>query len=296
MPVTKRSDFVDPQILAEAVQGAFPGMRVLSGSPAVIVQNTMPSTINGSPVKRGDTVTIPYYNILGQTLDQVTEADALTPAKLSMVSETALVKHYGKAVELTQWSQLVANYADPYGECARQFVQMTQNTIEDEFIVTAAASLDSNFVNDKFSSSTPHLVTYDDFVDSKMKWGDEQGDIVLASVHSKVYGDMLKIKDAVGRPLLVDPNDGSLPRFNGIPIKVSDRNTVTTVNSVQKYQTLIFKKGALIFWFQKEPTIRTQGDALADSDISAIHMYGVPYRYKRTAGYTKPGVVALLTN
>lgn len=298
MPVTKRSDLIIPELMVEAIAAAFTGMRVLVGSRALIMSNTMPDNIQGAPIKGGDRVKIPYFNIIGQTLEKIAnEGDELTPQKLTQTSEEAVVSHYGKAVEITQWAQIAAAYADPYAEVARQFAEATKNTVEDEIIVAATSGLSSDFIHDVFSASTPKTIDYDVVVDGKMKWGDEQGNIELISVHSKVFGDMLKLKDSTGRPLVSNAENADLVRFCGIPVKVSDRNKVTKVSGVNRYSSLIFKTGACAWWYQKQPTVRTEPNALADSDITAIHVYGAPYRYLRPAGGgSKVGVAEIRTN
>src|SRR6188508_1059332 len=99
MPVTKRTDLIIPELMVEAIQGAFPKMRVLMGSRAVLINNTMPTSIQGAALKGGDRITIPYFNIIGDKLDKVAnEGDELIPVKLSQTSEEAVVAHYGKAV------------------------------------------------------------------------------------------------------------------------------------------------------------------------------------------------------
>ncbi len=108
---------------------------------------------------------------------------------------------------------------------------------------------------------------------------------------------MLKLKDSTGRPLLVDPaKDGELPRFCGVPVATSDRHTVTTENGVTRYRSKLLKKGALAWWANEAPTVKTDGDILADTELAAIHLYHVAHRYKRTPGATRPGVIELVTN
>ncbi len=299
MAQTRRTDFVDVQILQEAVQAVLAGMRVLVGSDVVVIKGNMPTTsIDGKAIKGGSQVTIPYFNTLGNTLDKVPEDGALTPVKLSQSSELAVVNHYGKAFEITAWAELAANWADPYAEAARQVGEATQNTVEDELIRIAPINLAAGFISDVSTGAgtTPHTVTYDDVIAAKMKWGDEQGNISMLSVHSKVYQDMLSIKDSQGRPLLVDPNDGTLAKFAGIPVKISDRNIVTGAGANAIYQSLLFKKQSCAWWYQAEPLVMQEPDALAGSRITAVHVFGAPYRYLRSPGSSKPGVVVLKTN
>lgn len=298
MPITKRNDLIIPELLVEAIEGAFPKMRVLMGSRAVIINGTMPNHANGAPLKGGDQIKFPYFNILGDALEKiVNEGDELIPEKLTMTSELATVAHYGKAVEITQWSQLAAAYADPYGEVARQFVEMAQNTVENELIRVSLDGLPAAYINSVFNALNPVTLNYDVMIDSKILWGDEQSNIELLSVHSKVYGDLLKLKDSTGRPLVTDANNAEIQKFAGVPLKVSDRNTVTVVGGVNRYSSLIMKAGAAAWWYQKTPTVRTEPNALADSDITAIHVYGAPYRYLRpTSGGSKSGVIEIRTN
>lgn len=302
MSLSTRSDLIVPQILIDAIQGEFSGMVVLQGSKAVIVNDRLPNMINGLPVKGGTKITVPYFNTMANKLQQITtEGDALIPTKLGMVSEDATVGHWGEAGELTTWAAYAAAYADPYGEMARQFKEATVRTVEAALITVAQTSLSTagpgstSMVNDLTVGGTVlgTTVTWDAVIDTKLKFGDEQGKIELLTVHSKVYGDMLKLKDSFGRPLLVDVNDGSLPKFAGIPVKVSDLNTTGTDSFGAYYDSMILKEAALVWWYQATPNIRGLGDPLTDADIQAIHVYGAPYRYKRTPGFTRPGVAQL---
>src|SRR5689334_15817532 len=103
MATTKRSDLVIvSEVLQSAVQGQLAGMVVLKGSPAAIINGSLPDTARG-----GDTVKIPYFSALSE-MDDLGEGDALTPVKISQTSETATVQRAGKAFEASVWSQLAA--------------------------------------------------------------------------------------------------------------------------------------------------------------------------------------------
>lgn len=288
MPITKRSDLIIPELLQEALTAEFAGVQVLVGTEAAVVNNTLPAGVRG-----GDTLKVPYFNTLGEMEDIPTEGDALTPVKLTMSSESATARHSGKAVELTHWAQLAAR-TDPYAEVARQFRAMTVRKVDKALIDQATAGLPSEYIHD-VSTGGGHTVTYDDIVDAQMKWGDEQEAIVFMTVHSKVYADMLKLKDTTGRPLLVLPTDNNLARFAGIPIRVSDKNAVIA-GSPNKYVTTLFKRQSVVFWFNDQPRVLIDQDILADTNVLAIHMYYLTHRYLRLPGSTKPGVVKLVTN
>lgn len=289
MAVTTRSDVIVPELLEKAIQGAFSGARALYGTPAAIVKTGLPGDKKG-----GDKVKIPYFGTLGE-LEDVAEGDSLTPAALSMTSEEASVVHSGKAFEATHWSQLAAA-DDPYQEAARQFVEMVMRRGDKALIDAAIApGLPAGMVLDVYNASTPRTLDYDLVVDGKMCWGDEQDDIALMVVHSKVLGDLLKLKDSTGRPLLTIPAEGQVHRLVNIPLIVSDR-LAPTADSPAKYTTALLKRGALAFWFQEQARVATDRDILADSDIAAVHIYWAAHRYSRLPGRTKGGVVLLKHN
>lgn len=290
MGTTQTGNLVVPQVLTDTIKAEFAKVNLLNGSGAAIMSNSLPATVKG-----GQTVTVPYFDAMGE-MEDVAEGDALTPETLTMSSETATVAHSGKAVELSYWAQLAAEYADPYAEVARQFRMLVERRVDQALIDAAFASLSSAYINDVYtdSGSTTKL-GYDQIVDSRMKWGDEQNDIALLGVHSKVLGDLLKVKNTVGNPIFTDAVDGGMPSVIGIPVKTSDKMS-KSADSPPKYTSIIVKRNALAFWFQAEPRVRLGFDPLADTDVVAIHMYWVAYRYKHMRGAgSKPGVVKIIT-
>ena len=288
MGLTKRTDLIYVDQLQEAIKAAFAGKLALYGTGAAILNTSLPTLgPDGKKLAGGDTIRVPYFDTVGE-LQDVTEGDALVPAKLSESSETSTVVHSGKAGEITKWAQLTAQFSDPYAEYGRQFAEAWIRRIDKGLITKAAATTLSLDISGLVGAAAQ--ISYDAMVDASQKWNDEQEDIVLAVVHSKVYGDMLKLKDTTGRPLLVDPaNQGDLPRFRGIPIKVSDR--IAVAGGI--YDNLICKKGALAAWANGEPEVLADKDILANSDVIAIHTYHVEHLYKRPSSGTLPGVVKL---
>lgn len=287
MGFTKRSDLVIPELLVEAIQGEFAGKILLYGTNAAVVSNTLPGNKRG-----GDTVSVPYFGTLGEA-ELLNEGEALTPEGLTETKEQATVQRGGKAFETTEWARMAAN-ADPYEEAARQFGVIMRRLFDQQLIAAATASLPSAFINDV--TGTPgQLLNYDVVADTTGLWGDQQENIELIAVHSKVYRDLLKLKDTTGRNLLQLPTEGNEPaRIYGIPVVVSDRCKVIA-GSPNKYESLIIKRDALALWMAESPRVKTGEDILADSDIVAVHMYFACYRYLRVRGSTYPGVLKTVT-
>jgi hypothetical protein len=289
MAVTKRSDIIYVDQLQEAISAAFAGMIALYGTGAAILSRTLPTIGDaGTKLKGGDTIKVPYFDAIGE-MDDPAEGDALTPVKLTESSETSTVVHSGKAGEITNWALLTAMFSDPYAEYGKQFAAIYQRRIDKGLIDKAAAS---SLVFDQ-SVNGSGFIDWDSMVNAVSLWGDEGGmeDIVLFVVHSKVMADLYKLKDSTGRPLLLEPTDAALPRFRGIPVKMSDR----IAPAAGIYSNMILKRGALAAWVNGEPNVESDKDILADSFITAIHTYHVEHLYKRPPTGTKPGVVVLKT-
>jgi HK97 family phage major capsid protein len=284
MAVTTRSDLIIPEILVDAVQGAWPNRVALEGTPAVVESPTLPGGARG-----GDTVRVPYFNVIGE-FDIVPEGQALTPVKITMTSETATVQRAGKAVEMSTWAELSARYADPYAELARQLVEGAMRAFDAALIDAASATGSGQTTVDRSAGT----ITYDAIVDALNAFGDAQVDIAAVVVHSKVLGDLRKVKDLNGLPLFVDAQQGGLPRVLGLPIIVSDRVPVIT-GTPTKYVTLFVLRGGLALWYNGEPKIETDRDILQDTEIMAVNTYFVAHRYSRMPGHTKPPVVRLIT-
>jgi hypothetical protein len=258
---------------------------------------TLPTFGNtGEKLKGGDTVKVPYFDAIGE-LDDVTEGNALTPVALAQTSETASVIHSGKAGEITNWAQLTAMFSDPYAEYAKQFAAATMRRIDKNLITAAGTTTLSNDISGNAGAAAQ--INYDAMVDAKMKWADEQdaSEVSLFVCHSKVFGDMLKLKDSTGRPLVVmNAADGELPRFVGMPVAVSDRVTTSGSGASTIYTNLLCKKAALAAWVNGAPEVLEDRDILTNSKVTAVHTYHVAHLYKRPNGGqgTKPGVVKLL--
>jgi hypothetical protein len=293
MSTTTRSDLVlVSEVMEDAVKGAFAGLTILNGSDAVVINDSLPQTERG-----GSTVKVPYFDTIGE-FDDIAENDALVPQKITQTSESAVVVHSGKAIEATWWAQLAAMKAsDPYVEGARQIVTGMARRVDKALIDVAQAALPAMTVD--LSVLPTSTITYDAVVDARMKFGDQQNDLAMICMHSKVYGDVLKLKDGNGRPLITESitepkGDGPGPKtgpkvslfFGGVPLYVSDRLTA----AAGVYSTLLLKKGSLVFWYNGQPRVKTGEDILADTQLAATHLYWVAYRYKRLAGSDKGGV------
>lgn len=303
MAVTRRSDLVLPDILAEAIQGEFAGMTALFGTPAATINRTLPGGVQG-----GDTVKVPFFGNLGDLEDLPDDEGlattpnslpALTIQKLAQTSETATVKHSGKAFEASTFSQLVAAPgSDPIAEAARQMRVIVQRRADAALIASAETT---TLTRDVYDAATPVSLDWIQVEEAKGEFGDEMNDIAGIAVHSQVYTRLKTQVDANGRPLVYMPErQGELATIGGVPIIISDRLTTTPnaggASTPTSYTSLLFKRNALVFWMNGTPTVLRDEDILSDSDILAVHVYWASHLYSRLPGSTKPGVVKITHN
>jgi HK97 family phage major capsid protein len=293
--IVKSNLVLQSDILMDAVAGEFAGVQALMGTGAAVVNSSLPQLTPGQ--KKGiNKIQVPYFGNIGEMEDITDENDALSLASLTMSGDEASVRHSGKMVELSEWAQLAAMYADPYGELARQ-LRVVGGRRFDKALIDEAVTTDlvkSVYVD---ASVGKKLLDYDTMVDAKALFGDEQEDIALLIVHSKIKADLEKLKDANGQPLLVQPaNDKEVARFCGVPVKTSDRMPVIDGTNAKKYRSALVKKGALALWYNGEPEVKTDEDISKDSHVAAVHVYYIAHRYTRMPGSTKSGVVLLETN
>ncbi|WP_161489862.1 phage major capsid protein [Thermus brockianus] len=283
--MTTRSDLFIPEVLADAVAGAWPDRVALLGTEAVVESRTLPGDAKG-----GDRVRIPYFGVLGE-YEVVGEGQSLTPTKLTMTTEEAVVQRAGKLFEITAWARMAAMYADPYAEATRQLLEGARRTF-DRALVEAAASTTGGGVQTVNASSG--TISYDAIVDALSAFGESEDSVAAVVMHPKVLNDLRKAKSNDGMPLFLNPQDGGRPRVLGLPIIVSRRAPVIS-GTPNTYVTLFVRRGALALWYNGTPSIETDKDIASDTLLAAVNVYFVAHRYSRLPGDTDPVVVRLVT-
>jgi hypothetical protein len=241
MATTINTDVFNPEILTDAVEGAFAQKTAFMGSKLVslgiaLVEGSMPE---GGPDAIGKEVTVPYFGTIGEFTDNP-DGSSLTPKAIKQTSETSAVSRDSLGFSVSRWAEknALVNSAvdDPYDEAARQIVEAATRAIDKRLITAASAS--GVYVKDVYSTSAPGYLDWDLCVDAKVDgWGDESDDSVAAMLcHSQTHKGLLKLKDSTGRPLLLtsQANGGPIDTFCGLPVVVSDRAPLTgsTMGSV----------------------------------------------------------------
>jgi hypothetical protein len=225
MAKTIITDGIDPEILTEAVQGAFAGKNAFMGSflvavGAAIVDGSFPES---NPKRIGTTVEVPYFGVIGPFVNNP-DGSAVTPQKLQQTSETAVVSRDSLAFEVTRWAENGWR-GDPYAESARQINVQATRAMDKRLIDCAVAT--GAPIKSRYAASAITIANYLDWdavIDARAMWGDEDEMIVGMVMNSAAKADVLKLKDGEGRPLMVPTmNQGDFDRFAGLPMHVSDR-------------------------------------------------------------------------
>ena len=232
MAVTAQANMIFPPLYAEAVEGAFASKEAFTGSLAatlgiVRIDGSFPGAGNNVI---GSTVKVPYFNSLGEYVAR-TDGTPATATQFGMTEETGTVTCGTLGFELTTWANSTpVPGKSPYEEAARQVVAAAQRRM-DRLIIDELAKTTSNaLVLDRYSSVSPVSMSYDLLSDALGKWSDraDLDEVAAVAVHGKVYNDLIKVKNAIGEPMLIDfvqIGGRTVPTLKhwGKPIIVSDR-------------------------------------------------------------------------
>jgi hypothetical protein len=281
-------------LIAEAIVKGLAGTPILLGSSAVMVRTDLDVT----PGRQGlaTRMQVPYFGHIGEAQDLPLVGGALTPTSVSSEAEEALVRRSGKAFSVEQFERASATL-DPYQVAEMQARGLVGRRANAALIEQAVIPIGSN-VTDVWSSSTPVFYGIDTDVEGQSKWGDENSGVVLRAVHSRVWYDLLKLKDSTGAPLAqqIVAGDQVIRTFMGIPTLLSDTLPVDVTNpSFPKYTSLLFKANSCAFWVTP-PSFETDRDILSAQDLGALFFFWCAHVYKAMPGFTKPGVQIVKTN
>lgn len=249
---TKASDLIVPEVLSAMIAAQIPGKLALAGTDRVVVLDNL----QGKP---GDRVKIPRWSAIGE-FDELTEDVAMTPVNLTANSAEAVIKEFGKSVELTEIA-LLSSYEDPLKALAEQFAKYAALAVDKELIKAAEQTT--------LSHSVDSTITLDAVIDAKAMFADEQDDVALV-LHPKVYADLLKLPEfrtltSVSSEVI---QKGQVGILYGMPVFVSRFLTKTT-GTPTTYTNLLVKRAALGLWYKKQMEIKKDEDILKRTIVIA---------------------------
>ena len=134
MSTTQRSNLIYPTVLQEEVVKGIAGMQIFGGSRAVVLN---PSLQNGRN-RVGADVTVPYFDSIGKA-QLIPDGGAVTPKRLAMSSESAVVIHLGDAVSINTLAGMATQGRDPYQVARDMLLAGLAAKLEDIIVQRLAA-------------------------------------------------------------------------------------------------------------------------------------------------------------
>ena len=191
MAVTKISDIINPQVMADIIEAKVEAQCKLT--PYAKVDTTLQGVA-------GDTVTVPSWNYIGDAEDFDVEAMAdangeMETAKLTAGSTTFTVKCAGKSVSVLQ-TAINSGVGNPVGQVNVQLAKSVQNKIDNDLIEVAYEANNSY-------DGTAGYIGYNGIVGAVCKFEDEEDNV------EKV----MFINPAQEASLLTDPQFTSADKF-----------------------------------------------------------------------------------
>lgn len=154
MSLTKLENLVDPEVMADMINGTLPKQIKFTGIAGV------DTTLAGRP---GDTITVPKYAYIGDAED-VAEGIAMGTVTLTASTTTAKVKKAGKAVEITD-EAVLSGYGDPVGEATRQLTMSIASKIDEDCLAALKTAT--------LKATSTSVISYTGIVDAVDKLADE---------------------------------------------------------------------------------------------------------------------------
>lgn len=240
MAVTKLSDLVDPQVMADAISAELPS--AIKFAPLAIIDTKL--TANA-----GNTITVPKFAYIGDASD-VGEGEEIDVVKLTASTSQATVKKAGKGVEITDEAML-SGYGDPEGEAKDQLKKSIAQKVDNDCI-TALTSVPLAMTVDK---SLDILTSYS-ISDALVKFGEAIDDPMVLII---APGQLAQLRTS---PEFFKPSElgdkilmtGVIGAIYGCQIIVS--NKIIAVDD--KYTNFIVKPGAFTIYMKKD--VATEAD------------------------------------
>lgn len=237
-----------------------------------------------SPDDKGYTVTIPHWSTLSGDADVITSSLTTTVNSLATYKDIGVWCEREKAWGADQLVKVVSG-ADPAAEVARQMAQYVANEVHKQAMNTLAGVFSvelatTHSTGGEFAGAT---ISNDGILTAKQKLGDNQDQLTIALMNSKVYQDALRdgiITNTITGIANEQFRTGMIGQMLGMTPTMTDKLTATAT----VFPSYFAAPGAMIYKFRNRPT-SVQTNAV----ISRINANGIIadielYRNSLTAG------------
>ena len=253
MAKTKIADIVNPQVIQALALERLAVNSAFLGTSAV-------QEVDSDIDKGGTHLTMTYIKEDETSMEALTETTSLTPVALGEQAELGVVCRRGQAVGNGDIAKLVA-LRDLNSDLATRFADKSAKAIDTSFVnvvvgATPAANTSTVGTNTgtKVNFSASAVITAEGLL------GDQQDDLDLIVMHSKVYNDARQAD-------LIDfqmPSEGTkrIAFYGTKRVIVSDRLPVDISETNDLFATYIVRNGALLFDTQEELNVEFDRDIL----------------------------------
>lgn len=259
--MTFLENLVNPEVMGALIDKKL--VDAMKFAPLAVVDNTLV----GRP---GDTVTLPYYNYIGDA-ETLPEGSTLSLTTLSASTVSATVAKVAKGVGLTD-EAILSGYGDPVGQAAEQIVLAIASET-DNAMLNVLASIGSEMTYTTSASTAAPADT--DIADALELFGEDIDGEKVAIVPPAVYTAMRKNINSWIPASELAANvaiKGVVGEYQGCQIMVSNK----LKNSGNIY---IVKPGALRIFLKRDTLVEADRDILTFTNVITASKHYVTYLY-----------------
>lgn len=164
MALTQLENLVDPEVMANMINGALPKAIKFTNIAKV------DTTLTGQP---GSTITVPKYAYIGDAT-VVAEGGTIDYSQLTTSTAEHKVQKVAKGVQLTD-EAVLCGYGDPVGQAARQITMAIASKVDNDVVEAALAA----------PLSITSAINLDMIDLAEAAFGDEDGSVGILYVNPK---------------------------------------------------------------------------------------------------------------
>lgn len=275
MAKVKLSDIIEPSVFAPYTLERSTELSRLIQSGLVVNDPEFNELASGA----GKTINMPYWNDLDGDSEELSDSNALTPAKIQAEQDVA-VKHFrGKSWAANDLAKYIAG-DDPMARIADRVAAYWNRDMQKTILLNSLSgmfgtALADTHVNDIAgetgnTATDAQLIGSDAVIDTAGLLGDHWDRIVALAMHSKPFQRLQKL-GLIETEQLQDQNI-SINRFLGREVIVDDTMPkVAGGTNGFKYTTYLFGEGSVGLGnsssLAADEAIETDRDKLAGDDI-----------------------------
>ena len=238
--VTKLSDLIDPEVMADMISAKIPNKLVVAPFAKI------DTTLVGVP---GDTITVPKYGYIGDAED-VAEGVICGTVKLTTTSTTATVKKAMKAVELTD-EAVLSGYGNPVGQTNTQIAMSIASKVDND-------AMDALQTATLVYDGSAAAIKYTGVVDAIDLFNEEVNTDKVMFVHPKQVTQLRKDADFI-----------SADKYTGDVVMTGEIGMIANCRVVPSRKVPLDTAGTSYIC----PIIKLTQDNETEDEISALTIY-----------------------